>query len=213
MSITLPLFPLRIVVFPKEDLNLHIFEPRYKELINECEESGITFGISPFIQDSLQPIGTEVKLKRIAKKYPDGRMDVETKALGHYQIVRFMRQMEGKTYAGAEVLRLENIDDPDLQSRSQIHALLTELFAVLQVEKPVPTEEELNTYDVAHQLGLSLSQEYELLTMLSERRRQAYLLRHLDRLMPVAREMEKLRTRIQMNGHFRNVIPPDLGDI
>ena len=209
----LPLFPLRLVVFPNEDLNLHIFEPRYKELVNECMETGLTFGISPFINESLQPIGTEIQLKRIAKKYPDGRMDIETKALGLYQIVRFVREVPDRQYAGAEIQRLEydTTGDPELSVR--IHAQVSELFRVLQVEKAIPTPEELITYDVAHQLGMSPAQEYHLLTLLFEKDRQSFILRHLRRLIPIAREMDELRARIQMNGHFRNVIPPDLENI
>lgn len=200
-------------MFPKEDLNLHIFEPRYKELINESEQTGTTFGISPFINNSLQPIGTEIELKRIVKKYPDGRMDVETKGLGHYQIIRFIRQMEGKMYAGAEVQRIEYSEEGDPELRQRIHELLQSLFEILKIEKTLPPEVELLTYNIAHQIGLSLPQEYHLLTLLFEKDRQAYLLQHLERLIPMAREMDRLRERIQMNGHFRNIIPPDIGKI
>ena len=213
MSDLLPLFPLRVVVFPKEDLNLHIFEPRYKQLINECEQGGMTFGISPYIDDSLQPIGTEIKLKKIARRYPDGRMDVETKALGHYQIVRFIREMDNKMYAGAEIQRLEYSEDGDPELRSRIHALLGSLFKILEVDKPLPAEEELLTYDVAHKVGMSPAQEYHFLTLLYEKDRQSFLLQHLERVLPVARQMEELREKIQMNGHFRNIIPPNVTDL
>ena len=66
-SLFLPLFPLRLVAFPGEDLNLHIFEPRYKELIQECDEKGITFGLPPFIDDKMQTFGT-VDPKVLAEK-------------------------------------------------------------------------------------------------------------------------------------------------
>ncbi|MEO1628994.1 MAG: LON peptidase substrate-binding domain-containing protein, partial [Bacteroidota bacterium] len=46
-----PLFPLKLVVYPGEQLNLHIFEPRYKQLIRECEQNKVTFGIPAFIND------------------------------------------------------------------------------------------------------------------------------------------------------------------
>ena len=212
MSDFLPLFPLRVVVFPKEDLNLHIFEPRYKQLIEECEHTGMTFGISPFVDDTLKPIGTEIKLKRIVRKYPDGRMDVETKAMGHYQIIRFMRQLEDKMYSGAQVERMEYSEDPDPEMRRRIHELLGALFKVLDIDKPLPTEEELLTYDVAHKVGMSLEQEYHFLTLLFEKDRQSFLLKHLERILPLAKEMERLRDKIQMNGHFRNIIPPNISD-
>ena len=60
----LPLFPLKLVAFPGEQLNLHIFEPRYKQLFRECEENQITFGIPAFIDNKIMDIGTELKLEK-----------------------------------------------------------------------------------------------------------------------------------------------------
>ena len=65
--ITLPLFPLQLVVYPGEKLNLHIFEPRYKQLIQECQEQGTTFGIPAFIDSEIMSIGTEIELLKIEK--------------------------------------------------------------------------------------------------------------------------------------------------
>ena len=59
--VLLPLFPLDMVVFPRQQVLLHIFEPRYRELIGDCETDGITFGISPFLADGLANFGTEVR--------------------------------------------------------------------------------------------------------------------------------------------------------
>ncbi len=117
----LPLFPLRIVVFPNEDLNLHIFEPRYKQLMNECDAQDITFGIVPFIGDNLQNIGTEIELLSIEKRYPDGRMDVKTKALGLFRIVNFYKNFPDKLYAGAEIENIGHTMEGDpLQNRKLI---------------------------------------------------------------------------------------------
>ena len=64
----LPLFPLNLIAFPMEDLNLHIFEPRYRELINECLDDGKTFGIPTFLDGKLPGFGTEVKITKLSKK-------------------------------------------------------------------------------------------------------------------------------------------------
>ena len=58
----LPLFPLNLIVFPHEDLNLHIFEPRYRQLINECLDEKKTFGIPAFVNNKLLGYGTEVEV-------------------------------------------------------------------------------------------------------------------------------------------------------
>lgn len=65
-------------------------------------------------------------------------------------------------------------------------------------------------FDIAHKIGLASQQEYELLTLETEELRQEYLINHLDKFIPAVKEMENLRKKIQMNGHFKNVIPPSL---
>ena len=62
MTDFLPLFPLKLVAFPGEELNLHIFEPRYKQLIRECEQNGTTFGIPTFLDNKVLDFGTEIEL-------------------------------------------------------------------------------------------------------------------------------------------------------
>ena len=63
---------LQLVAFPTEDLNLHIFEPRYRQMMRECEEQGTTFGIPAYLNKREQEYGTELKLMEIVKRYPDG---------------------------------------------------------------------------------------------------------------------------------------------
>ncbi|MEL7221839.1 MAG: LON peptidase substrate-binding domain-containing protein, partial [Bacteroidota bacterium] len=65
----LALFPLQIIAFPGEAVNLHIFEPRYRQLITDCVEEGITFGIPSFVNGKVNEFGTEVKLIKIEKTH------------------------------------------------------------------------------------------------------------------------------------------------
>ena len=77
MTNFIPIFPLGIVVFPGEKLHLHIFEPRYKQLINECKESGKPFGIPTVISNRMNEMGTLVELKDIVQTYDNGEMDIK----------------------------------------------------------------------------------------------------------------------------------------
>jgi hypothetical protein len=63
----------------------------------------------------------------------------------------------------------------------------------------------LNAYDVAHHIGLSLQEEYELLNLFDERQRQEYLKRHLAKVIPMVAEMEQLKVKVKLNGHFKNL--------
>lgn len=210
MNVLMPLFPLQLVVYPGEDLNLHIFEPRYKELIKECEEQGITFCIPAFIEGMVKEIGTEVQLLGVEKRYPNGELDIKTKGIGLFRIQKIFRKVAGKLYSAAEGKRLVFDTAGDLAMNEQILELLADLFSLLKIAKAIPEDPgELLTYHIAHQVGFSIEQEYEFLCILEESRRQEFLLRHLEKLLPIVRDMENLKQRVKMNGHFRNITPPD----
>lgn len=210
MNTFLPLFPLQIVVFPGEALNLHIFEPRYRQLINECETEGILFGIPAFIEGRVQEIGTEVELLNIEKRYADGKLDVKTKGVGVFKIEEFLSRVPNKLYGGAKVEKVEDHPKGDILQSKKIVDRIAELFEVMHIHKDIPSAAEFTTFDMGHHVGLSLEQEYELLCINSEEDRQDYMLEHLERLIPVVKEMENLRIRVQMNGHFKNIIPPNV---
>ncbi len=209
--ILLPMFPLRLVAFPGELLNLHIFEPRYKQLVKECEAKGTTFGISAFIEDKVQEIGTEIELISIDKVYPKGEMDIRTRGIGLFKVIEFHSQVENRLYTGAEILRLPHDMEGDFVSYERILEYLGELYRIMNITKPLPVHTpDFNTYQIAHLVGFSLEQEYELLCIPEEFRRQEYMIAHLEHLLPTAREMEELRKKIQMNGHFKNILPPEV---
>ncbi|NJL77077.1 MAG: hypothetical protein HC892_20750 [Saprospiraceae bacterium] len=120
MSTILPLFPLQLVAFPGEALNLHIFEPRYRQLIQECETDGITFGIPAFIDGRVQEIGTEIELIAIEKRYGDGKLDVKTKGIGIFKIEEFLSRAPSKLYPGAKVKKIEDDSHGDILQSNKI---------------------------------------------------------------------------------------------
>jgi ATP-dependent Lon protease len=208
----LPLFPLRLVVFPGEKLNLHIFETRYRQLVHECEEDGITFGINAFLNNTIMPLGTEMKLLNIEKHYENGEMDIRTEGVGLYEIKTYLKETEGKLYDGAEVNKIKGEDEPvDLVVSKKILETVTEMFLFLNLNKELPlTAEEVNTYKIGHYVGFSIDQEYEMLGIPTEFLRQQFMLSHLEHVMPVVREMEHLRQRALLNGHFKHIVPPQI---
>ena len=207
----LPLFPLKLVVFPGEQLNLHIFEPKYKQLIREAEQNGITFGIPAFIDEQVMEIGTEIKLLSIEKRHENGTLDIKTQGVGLFKIEKFFREAPKKLYAGADISRIDLELEGDDTLGQQILEKMQELYELLKINKVLPkTPKDLHTYLVGHHVGFSVEQEYELLKLPTEYQRQKYLLEHLTNLLPTVREMERLQERVKMNGHFRNEIPPQI---
>ena len=206
MEKTLSLFPLNLIVYPGEDLNLHIFEPRYRELISECLEEEKTFGIPAFINNKLPGYGTEMHVTTLHKRYPDGRMDIKSKGLGVFRLVNFENPVSGKLYAGGEVELVEPGDSFSAHS-SALMERLEQLYTLLQIESDYDIATSNLSYKVAHKVGLSVEQEYELLTLDSEAERQLFLIQHLNNVLPVVSDMERTKQRIRMNGHFKNLDP------
>ena len=206
MTNFIPIFPLGIVVYPGEQLNLHIFEPRYKQLIKECFESKKPFGIPPVIENKMNDTGTLVKVTEITNVYEDGKMDIKTEGLQVFNILESIKELPEKLYSGAIVNYPANAETGNRALMLTIVAAIRELHKLLKISKEFKKpDEELWSYDVAHHAGLSLAEEYELLQLLQELQRQEYLKRHLKKVLPVIAEMETLKERVQMNGHFKNL--------
>jgi Lon protease-like protein len=210
MSRFLPLFPLNIVVFPGEKLNLHIFEPRYREMIKECQEQDTTFGIPVYLDKGIGDYGTEIKILSVEKKYLGGEMDIKTKGLKIFKIKEFQRHVPGKLYSGGLVEPVETVQDDDPVQRQKIIGLLKQLYGALGVQNlMLNLPENFQSYDVAHHLGFSTEQEYTLLQCFKESERQELILDHLTRILPVVLETEKLKERVKQNGHFKHLPPPN----
>jgi Lon protease-like protein len=206
MESFLPLFPLNLVAYPTENLNLHIFEPRYRQLINECLEEKKTFGIPAFINNKLPSYGTEMQIISLSKSYDDGRMDIKTKGLRVFRMLNFQNPVPNKLYAGGRVAYVEDTDTPD-GVISELLLQLDRLHHILQTKVDFDAQIQPFSYQIAHKVGLSQEEEYHLLTIDSETERQRYVLRHLNKVIPVMFEMERTKERIKLNGHFKNLDP------
>ncbi|ARS35125.1 LON peptidase substrate-binding domain-containing protein [Pontibacter actiniarum] len=206
----LPLFPLGIVVFPGEKLNLHVFEPRYKQLVLDCLEEGKTFGIPTFLENNVGTYGTEIELLNVEKKYANGEMDIRTKGLQIFKILQFDKMAPNRLYAGGEVEVVENRLEEDILTKIKIRENLQKLYDALGLSNLyLELPENFTSYDIGHQLGLSTEQEYTLLQLLSEQDRQEAILHHLQQVLPVVLETERLKERVRLNGHFKNLTPPN----
>ncbi|RYZ52460.1 MAG: peptidase S16 [Sphingobacteriales bacterium] len=211
MTNFIPIFPLGIVVYPGEQLNLHIFEPRYKQLITECQEQKKPFGIPTVIDSKLQDMGSLVEIREITKVYDNGEMDIRTVGLRVFRILEVIKAIPDKLFSGAIVNYPDNREEGSAEQMRKVIAGIRELHQVLKVDKDFKKQDDdINTYDVAHHVGLSLEEEYELLTLLDERQRQEYLKRFLAKTIPLLTGMEQLKEKIKLNGHFKNLQGLDL---
>jgi Lon protease-like protein len=202
---------LQTVFFPGETVPLHIFEERYKQLINDCRSEAITFGIPVYINDQVA-FGTEVQLVEVVTTYDNGSMDIVCVARQVFKVITFDSEMEGKKYAGGVVQFLEGVNDGDLKVKEDVLERIKELYDLMEVPFEMIPATKFNTYMLAHKMGLSFDQEYELLQLTKESARLDYILEHLDRTITVLKQVDMAKTMIEMNGHFRNFDPLDFKD-
>ena len=199
----LPLFPLNLVAFPGEKLNLHIFEPRYKDLVNDCWKDKTPFGIPSYVISKIE-FGTQMEITEIFKIYDDGRMDIKSVGKSIFKVEEYSNPWPDKQYAGGQVSELEQVWD-STSSKFELLDLLDQLYGKLDIDQEVEYHMETPVFNLAHKVGLSKTQEYQLLQITHESRRIKFMVNHLKKLLPKLTQAAEIRNRIKMNGHFRQL--------
>ena len=203
MKTRLPLFPLELVVFPSEHLRLHVFEPRYKQLIAECRDNTTTFGIPAYINGGVAEYGTEMTLEEISKTYDNGEMDILTKGQRAFRLDRFVRSVEGKLYSAGEVTFLDNRESSTSYPREEVARRFRRLQELLETGYE---REDFNgpnlSFQLAQEVGLTLYQKVKLLSLECESEREALIVEHMDDVIPKLEAIAEAKRRIQGNGHF-----------
>ncbi|MBN8837544.1 MAG: LON peptidase substrate-binding domain-containing protein [Sphingobacteriia bacterium] len=206
MTNFIPIFPLNIVVYPGESLHLHIFEPRYKQLIDECCQEQKPFGIPAVINNQVGELGTLVNIKEIAKRYDNGEMDIKASGIKVFRILEVVKTIPNKLYSGAIVTYPENNEELQITTMQKVVNNLRQLHMLMQVQKDFKKPDaDLLSYDIAHHAGMSLEEEYELLGLMKEIQRLEYLKRHIKKAQSVLDETENLKHKIKLNGHFKEL--------
>ncbi|QOI98708.1 MAG: LON peptidase substrate-binding domain-containing protein [Flammeovirgaceae bacterium] len=155
---TIPMFPLAILPLPGELVPLHIFEPRYKQLLQDAENSDITFGI--FFNHTLneEKIGSLMKLESVIKRYPGGESDIIVKCVDVFSMETLFRTFRSKMYPGGDV-RFWRVDLNELAGGK-----LSELFQQYMSQRKITRHQGFfSLYDVANQLSLDISERYRFL--------------------------------------------------
>src|SRR5208283_4128273 len=132
VSSLLPIFPLELVLLPGVPLPLHIFEPRYKEMIAECLEQKKPFGVVRASSEGVADIGCTAEIMSVTKKYDDGRMDILTRGVERFEVIQVN---EDRAFLQAEISVVE--DEPE-KPAAQIVAQAVRLHA--EIAKLAGTE-------------------------------------------------------------------------
>lgn len=196
----LALFPLRVVVFPRTPLPLHIFEERYKEMVGEAMRTNSEFGIVLAKEGGIVNTGCTVVVKEVLKKYPDGRMDILTRGVRRFEIVGLN---EDKSYLRGEVQFFDDDDaapaPPELREKALAQYRRLQEAGELETAEPETADEQLS-FQLAQTLE-DLDFRNVLLRNRSESQRLEQLTDYLARQVPRMREAARMRKLAPLNGH------------
>ena len=161
----IPMFPLAILPLPGELVPLHVFEPRYKQLLQDAEINDIQFGIYFSHERNEQKLGSLMKLESVIKRYPGGEADIIVKCEDIFSMTRLLRTFTEKLYPGGDVRFWK------LQQNTVPGHELSELFSTYMRLRNINRQKtQFNLYQIATELSLDVSDRYKFLTIPEEKR-------------------------------------------
>jgi Lon protease-like protein len=201
----IPLFPLNVVLFPGASLPLHIFEPRYREMVKNCLEEKSEFGMLLSLPKGVARVGCTAEITKVVTRYPDGRMDILTTGRAPFRVVDLFSEnplLEGQ---------VDYLEDREIRSGPQIQRELVELFEACHTlifdDYPKNLEgapAEKLSYLVAGTLPMDLLWKQQILELRSEADRQERLVAYLREWVPHLQNKGAMRQRAGGNGHGLN---------
>jgi len=202
---TLPLFPLGVVLFPEAELPLHIFEDRYKELIEDVLREESEFGVVLASEKGMASIGCTAVIEMVLKKYPDGRMDILVRGRRRFEIILLD---EERNYLRASVAMLADEDSAEA-SDSVKQRVLSAWVKLMMMEhggmvEAMPSDNRSDLSFVIAQAVPDVEFRQQILSMRSEKDRMDAL----SNFLPTYLEREKLTRHVRrvapLNGHAKH---------
>jgi Lon protease-like protein len=213
MAIELPLFPLNVVLFPGEELPLHIFEPRYRLMINECYKGGKPFGVvlmrpeSEYLREEPYSVGTMAEIEAL-DRLEDGRMNLIARGLQRFRIFSQHREkayLSGLVEVFEDVAESEQILVPYANHARELFnsylQILLEVIGKQDIQFNLPTAPEELSHFIANFLDVENERKQEFLELTSTAQRLEGEIDTLRREVPVMRQM------LEMSNRFRPIDP------
>jgi Lon protease-like protein len=197
-----PLFPLALVALPGELVPLHIFEERYKTMMDECLDSGTEFGIVWLADDELKEIGCACTIEQVLERMDDGRMNLLARGTRPFRVLE--RQAHLAYPAGVVEFIEDGGEDLDTELAGDARAAYADLVKRATDAEPEDAElAEMGAYDMAATVDFGLDAKQGLLDLRSENAR----LKLVTRLFRAATKrldfVDRAQARARSNGKVR----------
>lgn len=195
--VTLPMFPLNIVLIPGETRVLHIFEERYRELVADCLMNQANFGI-PYIQgDQLADYGVEVSITKIIQEHQNGEMEIEVTAIKPFKILKYTSVLKPKLYGAAYI---EEYEGDTTSNRYKLFRSFKKFIkASKNKEIPVETLTNVSVYKVAHLLDLTNDERLQLISFPTIREKEDFLIAKIKLYMHMVKLEKEIGTNFRLN--------------
>ena|SRR6266478_4406151 len=201
----IPVFPLDVVLFPGAALPLHIFEPRYRQMVKSCLKEKSEFGMLLALPKGVAYVGCTAEIVEVVKRYDDGRMDILTVGRAPFRVIRLYTEnslVEGQ---------VDYLEDREIPSNPRLRRELIELYEACHtlIFNDYPknadgdSSQELS-FVVAASLPMDLLWKQQILELRSEVDRQERLVAYLREWAPHLQKTGALRQRAGGNGHGLN---------
>jgi Lon protease-like protein len=196
-QLTIPMFPLNMVLLPGETKTLHIFEERYKQLVADCLDNEAHFGIPFMHQKAMGDYGIEVKISNVIKLYENGELDIAIEAIRVFKIIGFSKVLIPKLY-GAGVIQFE---EEITEKPSHLLQELTKEYMWVSQENIIPIDafDHSNVYGIARLLDLSELEKYELIKAKSAVNKEEYLKPKIKLFIHLIKTENELKTKFVLN--------------
>jgi len=202
----LPLFPLNVVLFPQSQLQLHIFEERYKTLINECITYDNVFGITLVHEQQIRTVGCTAAIKGVIQRYDDGRMDILVDGRRRFQLLNFVEAPH--PYYSGRISWFDDIEE-NVDEQLRIHAvnLYNEFVKVVftGIVQMVEMKDVRRTraFHLVQKSGMELIQRQVFLAMNSENKRLQFLIQHLESQLPLLLSKKTVEELARNDGYVQ----------
>jgi Lon protease-like protein len=196
----LPIFPLEVVLLPGVALPLHVFEPRYKEMIGECVTGKAPFGVVRAKRnEGIAELGCSATVTEVTKRYDDGRLDIVTLGQRRFEIVELNRE---RSFLQAEVIFLEEEESaPSAEDRKRALELYEKVAETVSSSAQVDPGAPWLSYQLAGALPIDLDFKQALLGIRSESERLAGLIEFFEAILPQLQKAVRKREKAGGNGH------------
>lgn len=197
-----PLFPLGIVALPSEVVPLHIFEERYKKMMEECLRSHQEFGIVWLSDDGLRPIGCACEITEVLERMDDGRLNLVARGTRPFRVVE--REERLAYPAGTVEFLHDRVEDADADTATLARESYAELVEKATERRPEDAElAEMGAYDMAATVDFGLDAKQGLLDLRSENARLRLVTRLFRAAMKRLEFVERAQARARSNGKVR----------